>query len=334
MTNPSIDTGQPALAQDVPGRRARTQGLRTVAAYGGAVLMTPYLLIKIFWVVGAVLGIVTPSDGMSLTGWLTLNLATIVMAAAGIALALALAEFRGFRLPAFVVLAFAWISCGFLVPMLPFLAVSSALAGHSTGQSAETTSTAAPGWEMILIQLSFAGLGLGLAIALPLYLLNRWPRALLGRLNETAGSPRRPGGVATVAMGAAAAVGAVQCYWAAGGRFGLAHPDSRELGWHLLISNSAFWALLGAASVWTLTQYRSRRLPLWIPMTLTWMTSGFLVAWSAWRLPFVIYLASAGFPDGDVWPEQLGLEAGLCLLSIMAGTAMLLTLIRCYQSRA
>jgi hypothetical protein len=290
--------------------------------------MTPYLLIKVSWVVGAALGIVSPSSGMSLTAWLTLNIATVGMAAAGITLALALADVKGVHLPDVVVLAFAWIGSGFLVPMLPYIAVSSVLAAGGIGHHATTASGPAPGWESFLIQLSFAGLGLGLAVALPLYLLERRSAPRTRWLAERVASPAGAGRLAVVATSAAVVAGTLQCYWAAGGRLGLAHPGARDLDWYLITANSGLWALVGAVAVWLLAHRRTPTRRPWVLTAVMWTTSGFLVTWNCWRLPFVVYLAAVGFPEDHIWPEHLGVEAGVCLVSVVAGAAILLALLR------
>jgi hypothetical protein len=242
------------------------------------------------------------------------------MAATGIALALALADTGLIRAPAFAILAFAWIGAGLLVPMLAYLLLSSALSSDAPAQSTHPGSEL-PGWEAVMIQMSFAGLGLALAVALPLYLLKHWSSAFTGRLGDRTSAP---GPAALVAMSAAVLVAAVQGFWAAGGRWGLAHPAARELDWSLQLGNGAGWALLGAGGVWMLARRRPSSVPVWLPLAITWVVSGFLVCWSAWRLPFVV-LAAHGITGGTVWPEQLLVEAVVCLLSIVAGAAMVLT---------
>jgi hypothetical protein len=72
--------------------------------------------------------------------------------------------------------------------------------------------------------------------------------------------------------------------------------------------------------------------PLWIPVSASWLASGFLVAWSCWKLPFAVYQAVE--PEaGTVWPEQLGVASVHFLLSIVAGAAMLKTVLRAYRAR-
>jgi hypothetical protein len=61
-----------------------------VAAYGAALALTPYLLIKVLWVVGSLLGLLPVGAGFCKVEWVVLNSATIGMAGIGIAVALAL----------------------------------------------------------------------------------------------------------------------------------------------------------------------------------------------------------------------------------------------------
>jgi hypothetical protein len=206
----------------------RWSRVRRIAGYAGALAITPYLVIKVTWVLGALLGVLPREKGFTLAGWVTLNTVTIALAAAGILLCLGLARPWGRRIPAVVVLVPSWIGAGLLVPMIPFIVVSSALqalAGSGT-DAGGTDPAAAPGFEDILIQTSFAGLGLCLAVVLPLYLRERWPAGFVGRLDH-----RRRASAPAAAAGliGALAVAAVSVYWVAGGTLGLTHPGQRAL---------------------------------------------------------------------------------------------------------
>ena len=141
-----------------------------LAAYGAALALTPYLLIKVSWVAGALVGVLPTGDGMSTSGWVALNLATIVMSGVGIVVALALVRPWGLRIPARLLVAGSWIGAGFLVPLLPYAVVG--LFDIDGGSM--------PDWEAVLIQAGFVGMGLGLAVALPSYFRRRWPDQLCG----------------------------------------------------------------------------------------------------------------------------------------------------------
>jgi hypothetical protein len=304
-----------------------------IAGYGAALTMTPYLLIKISWVIGALSGLLPRTEQLSVAGYVVLNMVTIGMAATGILLALALVRPWGQRIPALAVLSCAWIGCGFLVPMIPYMLLETLL---STGDgTSDPESSIMPAWEGPLIEVSFLGMGLGLAIALPFYLQGRWPAAFAGRVRRGDASAGPSEGhkprVAMFAMLGAVVVGVLNLDWAAGGTIGLRHPDARELGWYLQVGNAGIWSLAGAWGVWVLLRARSA-IPLWIPVTMSWLASGFLVAWGCWKLPFALYL-SVGSEMGTVWPEQLGVAAAQFLLSIAAGTAILITVLQTYRAR-
>jgi hypothetical protein len=295
--------------------------------------MTPYLLIKISWVVGALSGLLPRTEQLSVAGFVVLNMVTIGMAATGIALALALVRPWGQRISALVVLSCAWIGCGFLVPMIPYMLLDTLVSTEASTSDRE--SSIMPAWEGPLIEVSFLGLGLGLAIALPFYLQRRWPAAFAGRVGRGAANAGPSGAhkprAAMLAVLGAVAVGVLNLHWAAAGTIGLRHPDARELGWYLQVGNAGIWSLAGAWGVWVLLRARSA-MPLWIPVSVSWLASGFLVAWGCWKLPFVLYL-SVGSKVSTVWPEQLGVAAAQFLLSVAVGTAILITVLRTYRAR-
>lgn len=307
----------------------RASAFRRVFAYGATAAMTPYLLIKIGWVVGALLGLLPYDDELGLAGWVLLNGTTIVMAVAAIALALALVMPWGDRIPALPLLGCAWIGTGFLVPMLPFMLLNSLLDDNAGGTGGGEA--VMPAWEAALIGVSFAGMALGLAVALPLYMQDRWPHAFTGRVAPDSALARRSGPWA-VAVAAAVAVGLLELYWAVGGTLGLDHPDLREPSGYLLNGNSGVWALLGAGAGYTLARGRPARLPLWLPMTAAWLVSGFLFAWGAWRLPFAGYLSTRP-TDADSWPENLAVAAVKCAIAVVAGLALLRVVQQTYVSR-
>ncbi|MEV6107445.1 hypothetical protein AB0M28_22455 [Streptomyces sp. NPDC051940] len=291
------------------------------AGYGAAVALGPYLLIKVSWVVGSLLGVVPIGEGFSLVGWLVLNTVTIGMAAIGIAVALAFVRPWGMRIPGRLVVFCAWVGSGFLVSVLPY-AVFSALQGSAAGDAADSgDDPAMPGWEGALIQFGFLAMGLGLALALPVYLRRRWPEAFTRR----AGDHPRAGALG--ASGVAALVGLVWLYWATGGTWGVAHTAERNLDGYLLTGLGAFWALAGSAAVWALTRPRPARVPHRLLLGLGWLGSGSLFAWSGWKLPFTLFVALA-HPDDVTLPENLAVAAVLHLAAVAAGIGMLRTLVR------
>jgi hypothetical protein len=271
----------------VVDRWERVGGL---AAYGAALALTPYLVIKVSWVAGALTGLLPIGDGMSTSGWIALNAATIVMAGIGIVVALALVRPWGLRIPARLLVAGSWIGAGFLVPLLPY-----ALVGLFDIEGGEL-----PAWEAALIQAGFVGMGLGLAVALPAYFRRRWPLAMSGRLGE------RPlhGPMVGWSIVAAAALAAIWT-WAA-------LDDGPMLG--LLF---AAWALAAAVAVWCLVAGRPASAPRWVAMIVAWLGSGSLFAWSAWKLP----LSAVVDTGAPAWTFGIGVLTGAAMLRTLVGGA-------------
>lgn len=290
------------------------------AAYGAALALSPYLLIKVSWVVGALMGVLPTGAGFGLAEWVVLNTVTVVMAVIGIALALALVRPWGMRIPGAPAAFCSWVGSGFLVSVLPFV-LFSALLGGGSQKSGGGDDPAMPVWEGVLVQFSFVGMGLGLALAVPVYLRRRWPDVFIGRAGD--GPRTAPPSAAVVG----ALVGLVWIYWAAGGTVGIVHPAERNTDWHLLAAVWGFWALAGAAALWVLARARPARWPRWLPLVFGWVGSGSLFAWSAWKLPLMLYVAMTD-PADVTPPESPTVVMPVLLCAVVAGAAMMRTLIR------
>ncbi|MGH3315550.1 MAG: hypothetical protein ACRDO0_05335 [Nocardioidaceae bacterium] len=298
-----------------------------LAGYAAALAMTPYLVIKVSWVVGSLAGPTPTGTGLSTGEWVAINTATIGMAGVAIVMALALVMPWGMRLPGPPLAFCAWVGTGFLVPMLPY-AVLTSLVVTSTGDGGSAdTGWAMPGWEAALIQIGFVGMGVGLAVALPAYLRRRWPNALAGRLGDRERATAQSLGWA-VPLGVAVAV--VWVFWAAGGTAGLAEPG--DLDRRLLAGVTGAWAVVAAAATWMVTKGRPGRLGRGGPMVLGWLGSGSLFAWSAWKLVLTAYVAVAG-PAGGTPPIRLDVAIALHSAGVLAGAAMGWTLVRSRSPR-
>ncbi|MFI9809490.1 hypothetical protein ACIHEJ_34995 [Streptomyces sp. NPDC052301] len=291
------------------------------AGYGAALAVSPYLLIKVSWVVGSLLGLAPIGEGFNLAGWVLLNTVTIAMAGIGISLALALVRPWGMLIPGRLVAFCAWTGAGFLVSILPYAVVSTVLdAARSGASNSGDDHSAMPGWEGALIQFSFIGMGLGLALALPAYLRRRWPEAFTARVAD---------GTRTAvpwAAAVAAVIGLAWLYWAVGGTLGVAHPAERDIKGYLLTGLGALWALAGSAAVWMLARRRPVRIPHHLLLALGWLGSGSLFAWSGWKLPLTLFVALA-HPRDAALPENLAVAAVLHAAAVVAGVGMLRTLV-------
>ncbi|MEO3754578.1 hypothetical protein [Streptomyces sp. B6B3] len=321
---------------------ARWDGMGRIGGYGAALAMTPYLVIKISWVVGALFGLLPTGGDATLAEWVVLNGATVVMAGVGIALALALVRPWGMRIPGPPLALAAWVGAGFLVSVLPFAVVGSLLGSDDAEPDGAADGPAAtdpggdagatlPAWEAGLIQAGFVGMGLGLALALPGYLRRRWPTAFAGRLGDGPGRSSVRWAIRS-AIAAGAVPGAVWLYWAAGGTAGLAHPDRRDTAWYLLTALGAWWALAAVAAGWAVAAGRPAGTPRWVPLALGWLGSGSLFAWSGWKLPLTLYVALAR-PDDTVPPEHPAVAVALYGVAITAGAGLLRALVDAARPR-
>lgn len=290
--------------------------------YGAAVALLPYLLIKVWWVIGSLAGAISVGDGFTPAGWVLLNTVTIGMAVIGITLALALVRPWGMRIPGWLVAFVAWAGAGFLVSVLPYAALSTLLdsgadaAGSGAGDAGEM-----PDWQGALAEFGFIGTGLGLALAFPAHMRRRWPDVFTGRVGD------RPPAARPWAAVVAALVGLAWLYWTAGGTLGIAQPGNRDTRWYMLTGLGALWALVGAAAVWALARARPARLPRAVPMALGWIGSGSLFAWSGWKLPLTL-IVGLTHPDGVVPPEEVAVAMALQLAAVVAGAGMLRALVR------
>lgn len=284
-----------------------------IAAYGAALALTPYVVIKASWVIGSLVGALPVGAGFSTASWVVLNTITIGMATAGIVVALSLVRPWGSRLPGRPLALCAWVAVGFLVPLLPFAVLSSLLQPDAHPGEQQHDPAAMPGWEAALIQIGFIGMGLGLALGLPAYLRRRWPGMFTVRLDGTGRQLRRQ----RVAALIAAAVGVFWLAWTAGSTLGVAHPATVDASWRVLNGISGAWALIMAFSIHALQRRKPLRTPRWIPATGAWIGSGTLFAWSGWKLAITCYLIIVR-PAVVALPENLDVAAVLHTLAVLA----------------
>jgi disulfide bond formation protein DsbB len=290
----------------------------SIAGYGAALAVTPYLLIKIAWT----FGVLVPTEEMNETSWRAINATTAVIAAGGILLALAFCRPWGLRLPAWLVALPVWVGTGLLIPMV-FLAP--VLGPAAIVRDSQAGALDVWAYEQIFVMLSLVGVGVGLPLALAGYTRARWPEAVAGPLDpgQPAGHTRHvQTSLAGLVAAGCLALGAVKVFWAAGGSIGL-QPDrmeDRDVWWHLLSLSTGVWALVGAWAVLVLTSRRGSRkfLP---PMAAAWVSSGMLFSYN---LFFALRPDSALSPEHPV-ARTLTTEAGI-VLGVVMGVVILLVL--------
>ncbi|GAA2019850.1 hypothetical protein GCM10009839_15460 [Catenulispora yoronensis] len=342
----AVRTAPPRQAP-APETVTRWDRIGRIAAYGAAVTLTPYVVIKASWVIGSLFGVLPVGTGFNLAGWVLLNTATIGMAVAGIVVALSLVRPWGRRLPGRPLAFCAWVATGFLVPLLPYAVLTSVFQPRQQAAGQQADPAAMPGWEAALVQTGFIGMGLGLLLGLPAYLRRRWPAMFTVRLpatgtgtatgtgngtatgTGTAPSRRRdlPPAALGIATALAAVVGVFWLSWTAGSRLGVAHPVDADASWRILNGVSGLWAVIMAISISRLRRDRPGRLPRWIPAGAAWIGSGTLFAWSGWKLVITLILLTIR-PADVALPENLAVAAVLHALAVVAAAISGLALVR------
>lgn len=294
---------------------------RRITGYGVAIVLMPYLLIKIAWT----LGIFLPAEHMGEVGWRMVNAATVLLATTAIVLAMAFCRPWGERLPAPLVALPVWVGTGLVVPAA-LLAPVLGPAAMARDQAAGAADVWA--WEQLLVMVSLVGTGLRLPACLAGYAKARWPEALGGPL----GHPGLPGstsqlqiGLAGFAAAGCVLLGATKVYWSVGGTLGI-DPillAERDVWWHLISFSTGAWALAGAWGVLVLATRRGSRrfLP---PMATAWISSSVLFAQSLFSSLSATRVDARPAPEYPV-ARVLAAEAGI-VAGVLTGLAILLVL--------
>jgi hypothetical protein len=295
--------------------------MRRIWGYGAAVAVSPYLLIKIAWT----FGLFMPTDQMGDPSWRIANAVTIILAAAGILLAMAFCRPWGERLPTWLVAFPVWVGTGLLVPMLLLAPV---LGPAAITRDMEAGTADFWVYEQIFVMFSLVGVGICLPLALAGYAKARWPEALGGPIDcrELPGNTRQLQiSLARFIAGGCTLLGVIKVFWAVGGTLGIdpAMLDDRDIWWRLLSLSTGAWAFAGAWGLLVLTSRRGSRrfLP---PMAAAWISSGMLFSYNLFNR------LSASRPDAPPAPEYplaqvLTMEAGT-VLGVMMGMTLLLLL--------
>ncbi|TLS50094.1 hypothetical protein FE782_22445 [Paenibacillus antri] len=300
---------------------ARLTRMRKIWGYGAAAAVSPYLLIKIAWT----FGLFMPTSQMGDPSWRTANAVTMVLAAAGILLAMAFCRPWGERLPSWLVVFPVWVGTGLLVPMLllaPVLGPAAIRRDMGTGSADYWV------YEQVFVMLSLVGVGICLPLALAGYAKTRWPESLGGPIDcgDPQGNTRQlQFSLARFVAGGCILLGVIKVFWALGGTLGIdpVMLGDRDLWWRLLSLSTGVWAFAGAWGILVLTSRRGSRRFL-LPMAAAWISSGMLFSYNLFNQ------LSASRPDAPNAPEYplaqvLTVEAGT-VLGVMMGMTLLLVL--------
>lgn len=275
----------PSLAKD-DALSPRLRVARWVAGYGAIACALPYLLLKIIWLGGGTLGVADPGM-MSDASMVALNAITAGMDLVGIAIALAFTHQWGQRVPAWVVLPPMWVATGLLVKFVLAVPVAALVNALASANAPRVVRGPVQPWVYVVVYTSFAALGIGLMVAFLLYAKVRWASVLRGSTQTI-----RPGAthivqvpLANTAALIAIAVGLLHLAWAVGIPVGLsAHAAARRTVLGALFDAIDAVIAVGAAAGVLMMVHRVRRIPFWLPLTVTWVCAGSLFAWGLWPL--------------------------------------------------
>lgn len=246
--------------------------LRLAVCVAAVAAALPYLVLKVIWLSGSTVGITDPAFAAD-PSMAALNLFTLLMDVAAIALVLAFTFRWGLRVPAGVVLFPVWVGTGFLTPIVLAIPVAGLAAGL-TGERADASSGGLPlaGWVIPLVYGGFMLLGVMLLIAFVLYARVRWFEVF---------TDRTPGLSPTARVVAVA--GTLLALCAATLEMAEALRPSPVVPSEIALSAvKAAFALGAAGAIWAMQPVGRR--PFRWPMLIAWTGAGGMFAWGFWSL--------------------------------------------------
>lgn len=309
------------MSSGVHGNAPR-RAFRIVFGYGMVAAVLPYLVLKLMWLAGHMVGIPhgSPARGPE---FLWPNLVTAVMDGLAILVAMAFTHRWGLRLPAWLVLAPAWIGTGFLGPAVVQV-VNGGLAALVTGGTAVSTEggLVAP-WAYALVYASFAAQGVLLVGGLAGYANTRWRYAFQSapRADDPVSVPRAGDPVCgALAVAGAAGAAVVAAGHLAMGLGGEGAYGAYQAGWEYTSRSGqvvdALAALLAAAGVLGLAwPPLARRIPRPHALVASFAGSGAMFAYALLTVTAVVtgLTSSAGITTLDRVVQLVALLTGLMI---------------------
>ncbi|MBG0828627.1 hypothetical protein HS041_12695 [Planomonospora sp. ID67723] len=264
---------------------ARTGALRLTASAVAAAGMLPYLTLKVIWLTGGSLGINDP-EVLEDSGFFGLNLLTFSMDVVALLIAIAFVRPWGRRIPAGLVLLPIWVGTGLLSTILVQAPLSS-LVGVLSGTPLLPPGGPVAGWVYLVVYTGFCCQGLGLMIGFQYHARRRWPWVFTLRTSDDTASATREvqSFVARGTVAVAGVLSTINLAWLLGVTYGLPAETvaRRSFAFYLNIGINAALPVAAAAGLLMIVRGRSAR-PLWVPVTLAWIGSGAMFAWSLYGM--------------------------------------------------
>ena len=276
------------ISTSVPPHRGPS-ALRLIFGYGVIVAVLPYVVLKVLWIAGNMVGV--PASSPAHEGWVAQNAVTLGMDVVAVLIALAFTYSWGTRVPAWLIVVPVWVATGFLVPASLEVAVGFLRNLLVSGQLINMPGGLVEPWAYIVVYLSFAGQGVCLTGAFVYYARDRWAGAFDGaslRRPPTPG-PIRSVLVALIGAGSAMAflVGALRLFQAL-----WAPVTWRSEPWTVTVRmvegvEGGFAVLSGLALLAMVGVEPFRRLvarvPGWSTLAFAWVGSGAMFAYGLLR---------------------------------------------------
>ncbi|WP_051232480.1 hypothetical protein [Pseudonocardia asaccharolytica] len=235
------------------------------AAIAGTV---PYLSLKTLWLTGSTVGVRDPAL-LHDRSIVVLNAVTVAMDLAVIALALALTQRWGRRVPGVAILLPTWVGTGFLLPMVAAI-LPATLLSALTSPPVAAQDLPLEGWVRPMVYGGFAWQGVFLLLAFVLYARDRWSAEVeRGGVAAAQAPPAR----------SAAWGGAVLAGLSAGLHLinGVISADVITMGVQTI---NAGLAVAGSAGVLALVRGTARR--RWLAAVGAWTGSAAMFSWGLW----------------------------------------------------
>ncbi|WP_231626631.1 hypothetical protein [Streptomyces apocyni] len=279
----------PAPPSDAAAPRPLSRTRRALRALAIASCV-PYLAIKIAWIFGSSVGI--PDGSPLLDHRVTMvvaNVATALMDAAVIVLALLLTQAWGRRVRPWLLALPMWLATGLLAPIMlgfPLQLLVGALGSTSRGAADTGREPFLDAWVFGVVYGGFILQGLTLGTLFVLYARDRWAHLWRGRVGDlptSASQPARRTAAVTAAV-LALIPAALNLMWAFGSTAGLneGRIADRTSDFSVTQAEYALFALCAAAGALMLAFRIGRALPLHVPLALAWVGSGATACWGGW----------------------------------------------------
>ncbi|MFI6587892.1 hypothetical protein [Embleya sp. NPDC050493] len=279
--HPSAATDSHADAPDA----AAAGALRRRLAWVALLACSPYLLLKLLWVVGVDVGVVHP-DELNRTQWVVANALTFGMDAIAALIAYLLSRPRETRIRAWLITLPLWVASGLLVVIM------SAVPLNLLGAAIGATDNPFAGddllrpWVYAIVYGGFIVEGAVLSGAFGLYVHERWGvllRIRVRALPDPAGTrdaQRFLGTAAAVLLGVA---GVLRMTWALGSDLGMSGRwvAERNATGRFMDGVQGGLALIGAVGLIVLV-YRIGGGRVRGPLAMAWFGSGSAFGWGGW----------------------------------------------------